>query len=88
MFFLRGGYDYQKGIINKSEATTVNLGPSAGLGFQIPFKRNKTGELVQEDNSDDLHEGAVKSRVFGFDYSYSATRYFGGTHRFSLTLSL
>ncbi len=87
MFMLRGGYDYQDGIITKAEATTVNLGPSFGATFQMPFTRSTSGEMSQASN-EDLHEGSNKSKLFAFDYSYSMTRYFGGTHRFSLLLSL
>jgi hypothetical protein len=85
-FMLRAGYDYQSGVFSEADATNANLGPSFGAGVQLPFSRNKAGELTTEN--DDLHEGAVKSKVFGFDYSYTTTRYFGGTHRFALTLSL
>ncbi len=87
MFMVRGGYDYQEGIFNKQESTTANLGPSAGLTFQIPFMKNSAGENIQASDSD-LYSGATKSKVIALDYSYSVTRYFGGTHRFALLLSL
>lgn len=85
-FMVRAGYDYQEGVFTEADATNANLGPSFGASVQLPFTRNKSGEMAP--NNDDLHEGAVKSRVFGLDYSYTTTRYFGGTHRFSLILSL
>lgn len=85
-FMVRAGYDYQEGNLNAADATTANLGPSFGASFQMPFTRTRSGEMSAVN--DDLHEGAVKSKVFGFDYSYTTTRYFGGTHRFSLILSL
>jgi len=87
MFMLRGGYDFQEGIFDQSTSTSTNLGPSFGATFQMPFTRTKSGEIVQLDN-EDLHEGANKSKIVGFDYSYSMTRFFGGTHRFSILLSL
>jgi len=88
MFMVRAGYDYQEGIFNKTEVTTANLGPSFGATFQVPFVKNKsTDELVQA-SSTDLHGGGMKSKVVGFDYSYSMTRFFGGTHRFSIILTL
>ena len=85
MFILRAGYDYQKGIVNKDESTTANLGPAFGATFQMPFTRNKTGEMAQ---SSDTKLEDKKSKLFSLDYSYSLTRYFGGTHRFSILLSL
>jgi hypothetical protein len=85
-FMLRAGYDYQDGVFTEAEATNANLGPSFGASVQIPFVRTKSGEMAA--NNEDLNEGAVKSKVFGFDYSYTTTRYFGGTHRFALILSL
>ena len=85
-FMLRAGYDYQEGVFSESSATNANLGPSFGAGVQLPFTRSKSGEMTP--SNEDLNEGAVKSRVFGFDYSYTTTRYFGGTHRFALVLSL
>jgi hypothetical protein len=87
MFILRGGYDYQDGIFSKAESTTANLGPSFGATVQIPYKRNQSGDMAQT-SSTDLHEGKNKSKIFGFDYAYTLTRYFGGTHRFSLLLTL
>lgn len=85
-FMLRAGYDYQDGVFTEANATNANLGPSFGASVQLPFSRSKSGDLTP--NNDDLNEGAVKSKVFGLDYSYTTTRYFGGTHRFSLILSL
>lgn len=85
MVILRGGYDYQKGLINKDESTTTNLGPSFGATFQMPFARNKSGEMTQTGETD---AAGKQSKVFALDYSFSATRYFGGTHRFSILLSL
>ncbi len=87
MFMVRGGYDYQSGIFTKEESTTANLGPSAGLTFQIPFMKNSSGENVQASDSD-LYSGATKSKVLALDYSYTLTRYFGGTHRLALLISL
>jgi len=87
MFMLRAGYDYQEGIFKEAETTTANLGPSFGATFQIPFIRNKAGELKQDGDAD-LYSGTTKSKVVGIDYSYSTTRFFGGTHRFSIILSL
>jgi len=87
MFMLRGGYDYQEGIFSKTETTTANLGPSFGATFQIPYVRTKTGEMAQT-SSTDLYSGGTKSKIFGFDYSYSMTRSFGGTHRFAIIMSL
>lgn len=87
MFMLRAGYDYQEGIFSKTETTTANLGPSFGATFQIPYKRNSTGEMVQTSDTD-LHSGVSKSKVVAFDYAYSVTRFFGGTHRFSILLTL
>lgn len=87
MFMLRAGYDYQQGIFSKSETTTANLGPSFGATFQLPYTRSKSGDVVQT-SSTGLHEGITPSRVFSFDYSYSMTRNFGGTHRFSILMSL
>jgi hypothetical protein len=88
MFMVRGGYDYQDGIINKSESTTTNLGPSFGATFQMPFTRKSNGDMAPAEGNDDLYEGTTKSKVVAIDYSYSMTRYFGGTHRFSILLSL
>lgn len=85
-FMLRAGYDYQSGVFTEADATNANLGPSFGASVQIPFIRNRSGDLTPDN--EDLNEGAVKSKVVGFDYSYTTTRYFGGTHRFSLVLSL
>ncbi len=87
MFMLRGGYDYQEGIFNKTESTTANLGPSFGLTFQVPFMKNSSGENVQASDKE-LYSGIHKSKVIALDYSYSLTRYFGGTHRFALLVSL
>jgi hypothetical protein len=87
MFMIRAGYDYQDGLFSETETTTANLGPSFGATFQIPFVRTKTGELKQDDNTD-LYSGTTKSKVVGIDYSYSTTRFFGGTHRFALILTL
>ena len=87
MFMLRAGYDYQEGLFSENETTTANLGPSFGATFQIPFVRTKSGELKQDDNSD-LYSGTTKSKVVGIDYSYSTTRFFGGTHRFALIMTL
>jgi len=83
---VRAGYDYQEGVFSQADASNANLGPSFGASVQLPFSRSKSGELMP--NNDDLNEGAVKSKVFGLDYSYTTTRYFGGTHRFSIILSL
>lgn len=85
-FMVRAGYDYQDGVFSQADASNANLGPSFGASVQLPFSRSKSGELMP--NNDDLNEGAVKSKVFGLDYSYTTTRYFGGTHRFSIILSL
>ena len=87
MFMVRGGYDYQGGIFSKTETTTANLGPSFGATFQMPFVRKKDGEMAQT-SSTELHSGSMKSKVVGFDYSYSMTRFFGGTHRFSIIMTL
>lgn len=85
MFMVRAGYDYQKGIIKKDESTTTNLGPSFGATFQMPFTRAKSGEMIQ---SSDKKVDAKGSKMFALDYAYTTTRYFGGTHRFSILLSL
>jgi len=87
MFMVRAGYDYQDGIINKAEATTTNLGPSFGATYQMNFSRNKTGEMVQASDKE-IAMGGTKSKMVALDYSYSMTRYFGGTHRISILLSL
>lgn len=85
-FMIRAGYDYQNGTFSEADATNANLGPSFGASVQLPYMRSRSGEMTP--GSEDLHEGAVKSKVFGFDYSYTTTRYFGGTHRFAIVLSL
>jgi len=85
-FMVRAGYDYQEGVFTKAEATNANLGPSFGFSAQIPWSRNKSGEMVT--TNDDLFDGANKSKVFGVDYSYTTTRYFGGTHRLGLVFTL
>jgi hypothetical protein len=87
MFMVRGGYDYQAGIFNKDESTTATLGPSAGVTFQVPFMKNSSGEMVQESDKE-LYSGTHKSRILALDYSYTLTRYFGGTHRFALLVTL
>lgn len=87
MFMLRGGYDYQEGLISKTDATTANLGPSFGATVQIPYLRNSGGEMSQS-SSTGLYDGSTRSKVIGVDYSYTLTRYFGGTHRISLLLTL
>jgi len=83
MFMVRAGYDYQEGIFAEDNSTTTNLGPSFGATVQMPFARNKSGEMTQTSSS-----GLGASKVVGLDYSYSMTRYFGGTHRIAITLSL
>ncbi len=43
LFFLRGGYIYEKGITTVSDRTTVLTGPTAGMSVQIPMnKENKS----------------------------------------------
>ena len=85
-FMIRAGYDYQDGVFSEADATNANLGPSFGASIQLPYVRSKSGDMTP--GNDDLHEGALKSKVFGLDYSYTTTRYFGGTHRIALVLSL
>lgn len=87
MFMVRAGYDYQEGIINKTEATSANLGPSFGATYQMNFARNKTGEMVQSSDKE-ISMGGTKLKMLALDYSYSMTRYFGGTHRISILLAL
>lgn len=87
MFMIRAGYDYQEGIFTKAEATTANMGPSFGATYQMSYKRSSTGDMVQMSDKE-LAMGGTRSKMIGLDYSYSMTRYFGGTHRISILLSL
>lgn len=87
MFMVRAGYDYQEGIFNKTDATTTTLGPSFGATYQLGFIRNSTGDMVQTSDKE-LAMGGTKSKMLALDYSYSMTRYFGGTHRIAILLTL
>ncbi|MGC9330355.1 MAG: PorV/PorQ family protein [Bacteroidales bacterium] len=49
LFFLRGGYVYEKGMFEYTERNTVFTGPSAGLSVHIPM--NNSGSVIAIDYS-------------------------------------
>lgn len=40
-FMLRGGFNYEKGMFDKSTTTTVYTGPTAGVTIQVPLNKEK-----------------------------------------------
>jgi outer membrane protein OmpA-like peptidoglycan-associated protein len=51
MFMLRGGYRYENGITSSTDRTTAFTGFSAGMGVDIPFKKDRTGSRLGIDYS-------------------------------------
>lgn len=48
--YLRGGYNFEKGIFKKEERTNAHTGPSAGLTVQVPVNKKK-GSTIGIDYS-------------------------------------
>ncbi|HOY38546.1 MAG: PorV/PorQ family protein [Bacteroidales bacterium] len=46
IFFLRGGYMYEKGITDVNDRTTALTGPTAGVSVQIPMNKEKKSVIA------------------------------------------
>lgn len=75
---LRGGYNYQKDIGNGELSRIAYTGPSAGASVEVPLTKSRTTE-----------DGSTKGGMrFAVDYSFRATRNFGGIHAFGARITL
>jgi hypothetical protein len=73
MLMLRGGFVYEKGILNSTDRVTALTGPTAGFSFEMPFTKK------QEDKT---------ASTIALDYSFRATQPFGGCHSMGLRINL
>jgi len=74
MFMLRGGFKYEDGMFDYTEAVSAMSGFAGGLTVQVPLKKGA------------LQDGGPS---LGLDYSYRSTRNtFSGNHAFSVVFNL
>ena len=45
IFFIRGGYVFEKGMYDVTTRTTVYTGPTAGFSFDVPYNK-KNGKVT------------------------------------------
>ena len=74
----------QQNLFNNDQPTDVNLGPTAGIGFNLPLHANDESERPDEEKA---ATSKIKERNVSVNYSYRATNAFFGTHTIGLNLA-
>jgi hypothetical protein len=88
IFAVRGGYALSQNVISGLTETDIHYGPSAGVSFDPPFDW-LFGQNNQVESTDDITGGNSKNKKsIGIDYSYRASRTYGGTHSLGLVFKL
>ncbi len=84
---LRGGFDYRSNVFSNSDRTDAHVGPTFGATFQVPLS-SMNGEGVSDSDLLGATGDKKPQKMFGVDYSYRTTVFFGGTHTIGIVLSL
>lgn len=85
IFSVRAGYNLSQNVISGLAETDIHYGPAFGVSIDPPFDW-----MFGNNNSADDTDGvkSSKKRSIGIDYSYRASRTYGGTHSLGLVLKL